>query len=319
MENVRKTASRLVDKFIDAVLAPKKDTWALVLEGGAMRCIYTSGFLDSIYENCVEKFDYIVGVSAGAACGASFAAGQRGRMQDIFLNYLTDSRFLDYSRMFNSRKSILDLGYAIRDISVKHVPLDIEALGKSKMKVYAGLTDAENGEAEYALLNKENAIDAIIASCNIPFLSRTSISFNGRKYLDGGLSDPIPVKKAVELGANKIVVVLTQPEGYRASPRLLMKSLLNKFFGTSNEVEQMIRHEHTIYNHSKIYVELFDAPGVELLVVAPPPESKVDLLTRNKSLLLQNYAEGFVAGNELSKKLANYTDFKQSDKEKVFF
>lgn len=319
MENVRKKAARFVDKIIDAVLAPKKDTWALVLEGGAMRCIFTSGFLDSIYENCVEKFDYVVGVSAGAACGASFAAGQRGRMQNIFLNYLTDSRFLDYSRMFNSSKSILDLGYAIRDISVKHVPLDVEALDRSRMKVYAGLTDVEKGEAEYALLDKDNAIDAIIASCNIPFLSRTSITYRGRKYLDGGLTDPIPVRKAIELGANKIIVVLTQPEGYRASPRLLMKSLLNKFFGTSNEVEQMIRHEHTIYNHSKIYVELFDAAGVELIVVAPPADSKVDLLTRNKSLLLQSYAEGFVAGNELSKKLANYSDFKQPDKEKVFF
>ena len=319
MENVRKTAARLVDKFIDVVLAPKKDTWALVLEGGAMRCIYTAGFLDSIHENCFEKFDFVVGVSAGAACGASFAAGQRGRMQDIFLNYLTDSRFLDYSRVFNSRKSILDLGYAIRDISEKHVPLDVEALDKSKMQIYAGLTDVEKGESEYALLDKENAIDAIIASCNIPFLSRTAISFKGRKYLDGGLTDPIPVRKAIELGANKIVVVLTQPEGYRASPRLLMKSLLNKFFGTSNAVEQMIRHEHTIYNHSKIYVELFDTPGVELLVVAPPPEFKIDLLTRNKSLLLQSYAEGFIAGNELSKKLTNYTDFKESDQEKVFF
>ena len=95
MEKVRKKAARLVDKLIDAVLAPKKDTWALVLEGGAMRCIYTAGFLDSIYENCVEQFDFIVGVSAGAACGASFAAAQRGRMQNIFLNY---SSLFSFSR-----------------------------------------------------------------------------------------------------------------------------------------------------------------------------------------------------------------------------
>ena len=319
MENVRKTAARLVDKLFDAVLAPKKETWALVLEGGAMRCIFTAGFLDSIHENCIEKFDFVVGVSAGAACGASFAAGQRGRMQDIFLNYLTDSRFLDYSRAFKSKKSILDLGYAIRDISVKHVPLDVDALDDSKMKIYAGLTNIEKGEAEYTLLDKKNAIDAIIASCNIPFLSRTAISFNGKRYLDGGLTDPIPVKKAIELGATKIVVVLTQPEGYRAHPRLLMKAFLNKFFGTSSQVEQMIKHEHTIYNHSKIYVELFDTPDVELLVVAPPEGCKVDLLTRNKGLLLQSYAEGFVAGNELSKKLQNYSDFKENDKEKMFF
>lgn len=319
MEKVRKKAARLVDKLIDAVLAPKKDTWALVLEGGAMRCIYTAGFLDSIYENCVEQFDFIVGVSAGAACGASFAAAQRGRMQNIFLNYLTDNRFLDYSRVFNAKKSILDLGYAIRDISEKHVPLDINTLEKSKMKVYAGLTCIDTGEAEYILLDKKNAIDAIIASCNIPFLSRTAIKFNGKRYLDGGLTDPIPIRKAIELGANKIVVVLTQPEGYRASPRLLMKALLNKFFGTSSQVEQMIRHEHTIYNHSKIYVELFDTPGVELIVVCPPQGSKMDLLTRNRNLLLQSYAEGFVSGNEISKRLSNYTDFNSNDKEKMFF
>jgi predicted patatin/cPLA2 family phospholipase len=319
LETVRKTAAKLVDKFFDAVLAPKKDTWALVLEGGAMRCVFTAGVLDSLHENCKERFDIVVGVSAGAACGASFAAGQRGRMQDIFLNYLTDNRFLDYARVFNSNKSILDLGYAIRDISTIHVPLDIDALQKSRMKVYAGLTDVIKGEAQFIELDEENAIGALIASCNIPFLSRSSVLFEGRKYLDGGLKDPIPVKKAIDLGANKIVVVLTQPHGFRASPRTLMKAVLKKLFGTSEEVEDMIRHEHTIYNNSKIYVELFDLSGVELLVVAPPPSYKVDLLTRNKGLLHQGYAEGFIAGNEIWRKLHKFPDFKHNEEEKRFF
>ena len=319
MEKVRKTAAKLVDKLFDAVMAPKKDTWALVLEGGAMRCVFTSGFLDSIHENCKEQFDLIVGVSAGAACGASFAAGQRGRMQNIFLNYLTDNRFLDYSRAFKSSRSILDLSYAIREISTNHVPLNTDALQRSKMKVYAGLTDVERCESKYVLLDKDNAIDALIASCNIPFLSRQSVPFEGRRYLDGGLKDPIPVRKAIELGANKIVAVLTQPEGYRASPRTLMKALLNKLFGTSDMVEELIRHEHTIYNNSKIYVELFDSPDVELIVVVPTAGFKVDLLTRNKGLLLQGYAEGFIAGNEIWRKLSKFSDFSQIEEEKMFF
>lgn len=319
MEAVRKKAAKLVDKFFDVVLSPREDCWGLVLEGGAMRCIYTAGLLDSLHENCRDKFDFVVGVSAGAACGASFAAGQRGRMQNIFLNYLTDNRFLDYSRAFNSKKSILDLGYAIRDISSIHVPLDIDALEKTRMKVYAGLTDVVEGTAKFIELNKNNAIEALIASCNIPFLSRSAVLFEGRKYLDGGLTDPIPVRKAMELGANKIVVVLTQPDGYRASPRTLMKALLKKLFGSSESVDAMIRHEHTIYNNSKIFVELFDCSGVELLVVAPPARFNVELLTRNKGYLYQGYADGFIAGNELWKKLSNFPDFKQNEEEKKFF
>ncbi|MCM8531201.1 MAG: patatin family protein [Lentisphaeraceae bacterium] len=314
-----KSAAKFVDRIIDAVLSPKTDTWALVLEGGAMRCIFTAGLLDSLHENYVEQFDYVVGVSGGAACAASFAANQRGRMQNIFINYLTDNRFLDYSRAFDSNKSILDLGYAIRDISTIHVPLDIEALAASSMKVYAGLTNIEDCTAEYVELNEENAMQALIASCNIPFLSRTTITFNGKEYIDGGLLDPIPVQKAIDLGANKIVVVLTRPEGFREPPKTLMKALLNKVFGSSEKVKSLLLHEHTIYNNCKVFVELFESEDVELIVVTPPQDFKVDLLTRNKNSLLQGYADGFIAGNELSKKLQSYNDFDSKSGEKMFF
>lgn len=323
MKQVSKTAAKkaakIVDRIIDAVLSPKTDTWALVLEGGAMRCIFTAGLLDSLHENCVEKFDYVVGVSAGAACAASFAAGQRGRMQDIFINYLTDHRFLDYSRAFKSKKSILDLGYAIRDISTIHVPLDVKTLAKSSMKVYAGLADVEDCRAEFVELDEENAIPAIIASCNLPFLSRGTVNFNGRHYLDGGLIDPIPVQKAIDLGANKIVVVLTRPKGYREGPKILMKALLTRVFGSSPKVQELLENEHIYYNKCKVFVELFESDDVELLVICPPDGYKVDLLTRNKANLLEGYAEGFIAGNELSKKLQNYADFHQNTNEKMFF
>jgi predicted patatin/cPLA2 family phospholipase len=319
MKQVHKSAVKFVERIIDAVLSPKTDSWALVLEGGAMRCTFTAGLLDSLHENCVEKFDYVVGVSAGAACAASFAAGQRGRMQDILLNYLTDRRFLDYSRAFKSKKSILDLGYAIRDISTIHVPLDVKALGKSSMRVFAGLTNIKNCESEFVELNEENAIDALVASCNLPFLSRGLVKFNGEEYLDGGLVDPIPVKKAIELGANKIVVVMTRPEAYREKPKLFMKAILTKVFGSSEQVQELLQHEHTIYNNSKIFVELFESDDVELLVVCPPVDFGLELLTRNKGSLLQGYAEGFIAGNELSRKLQNFTDFRPNDSEKMFF
>jgi len=319
MKGVRKTAAKLVDRFLDAVLSPKRDTWALVLEGGAMRCTFTAGVLDSIHENCIERFDMVVGVSGGAACAASFAAGQRGRMQNIFINYLTDNRFLDYSRVFNSDKSILDLGYAIRDVSTIHVPLDINRLHKSRMKIFAGLSNVHSGEAEYIELDAENAIDALVCSCNIPFLSKALVPYNGKEYIDGGILDPIPVRKAMELGANKIVLVLTQPHGYRESPRLFMKAVLNRFFGTSDKVEEMLRYEHTIYNNDKIYIELFDTPGVELIVVTPPADFKLDLLTRNRGLLHQGYAQGFIAGTELWKKLQNFPDFQRGESDKAFF
>ncbi|NQZ59022.1 MAG: patatin family protein [Lentisphaeraceae bacterium] len=319
MQSVRKTAAKLVDRFLDAVLAPERDTWALVLEGGAMRCIYTAGVLDSLHENCQNKFDMIVGVSAGAACAASFAAHQRGRMQDIFMNYLTDKRFLDYSRVFNSNKSILDLGFAIRDVSTIHVPLDIEALTKSRMKVFAGLTDIHAGEAEFLELNASNTIDALICSCNIPYLSRSTVPYQGKEYLDGGIMDPIPVRKAIEMGANKIVLILTQPHGFRQGPRVFIKAILKRFFGTSDKVEQMLRHEHTIYNNSKIFIELFESSDIELIVVSPAADFNISLLTRHKGLLHEGYAEGFIAGTELWKKLSSFTHFSQREPEKGLF
>ena len=220
---------------------------------------------------------------------------------------------------FKSKKSILDLGYAIRDISTIHVPLDVKTLAKSSMKVYAGLADVEDCRAEFVELDEENAIPAIIASCNLPFLSRGTVNFNGRHYLDGGLIDPIPVQKAIDLGANKIVVVLTRPKGYREGPKILMKALLTRVFGSSPKVQELLENEHIYYNKCKVFVELFESDDVELLVICPPDGYKVDLLTRNKANLLEGYAEGFIAGNELSKKLQNYADFHQNTNEKMFF
>jgi len=276
----------------------------MVVEGGAMRCIFTAGVLDAIHESCYNKFDLIVSVSAGAACSASFTAGQKGRSQNIFLNYLSTRQFVNFSRLLQGDKSIMDLGYAIKEISTKALPLDFYRIRTSYTKLFLTLANAESGEAEFVLADNKNIVDALVATCNLPYLTRAPIEFQGKFYVDGGVANPIPVDHAIAMGANKIVVILTRPHGYRKKKRTLITSIMKRINRQFKELEELIQNEHEIYNSCKENVENFKPTDIELITVEPPADFTVDRLTTDKDKLLTGYAQGVIAGLELEKKLA---------------
>ena len=118
-------------KIIEKLMPGKRrKKTALILEGGAMRCVFTAGVLDAIQERAHNKFDFILSVSAAAGCAMSFLAGQKGRSQKIFINYLSTSQFIDFRR-FLKGNHIMDLGYAIREINETLVPVDMDAFAKA--------------------------------------------------------------------------------------------------------------------------------------------------------------------------------------------
>ena len=298
------TPNKIVEKVIDAVL-PKKEKWALVLEGGAMRSIFTAGVLDALQVHHSNTFDIVIGTSAGAACGAGFVAQQRRRMQNIFMNYLSGRRFLDFLRLFDGEKSVLDLNFAIRKIGEELVPLDLETLVNSKTKTYVTLTNIDKGEAEYLQLDRKNTFDALVATCNIPLLTPEPVVLNGLHYVDGGVADPIPLQAAVNLGATKVITVLTRPNGERQKSRKMVTAILKKLNPKFNHLQHFIEHEHAIYNRCKNFVENFNHPDVEQIIIAPPSDFRVDMLTRTPKILHEGYAQGFIAGLQLEAELKN--------------
>lgn len=294
--------NNIVEKVIKAVMPPK-DKWALVLEGGAMRSIFTAGVLDALQVNHLKTFDIVIGTSAGATCGTGFVSGQRRRMQNIFMNYLSGRRFFDFLRIFDGEKSALDLNFAIRKIGEEMVPLDLEAFCNSKTKTYVTLTNVESGEAEYLQLDRYNTFDALVATCNIPLLTPEPAQLNGKYYVDGGVVDPIPLQKAIDLGATKIVTVLTRPLGTKQKSRKMVTALLKKLNPQFDHLQHLIEHEHSIYNRSKNFVETFQHSDIEQFIVSPPDNFRVDILTRNSKILHEGYAQGFIAGLQIEETL----------------
>ena len=290
-------------KIIEKLIPGKKHKkTALILEGGAMRCVFTSGVLDAIQERTENKFDFILSVSAAAGCAMSFMAGQKGRSQKIFINYLSTSQFIDFRR-FLKGSHIMDLGYAIREINEKLVPVDMNTFEKSKTKFYTVLTEAETGKAEFIQPDQEELTEALIAACNLPYLTRAPIVYRGKKYVDGGVATPIPLQQALEMGAERIVVVMTRPHGFRKDKSPFLVRMMGSFFNEFSHLKEMIEDDYINYNRDKSFVESFVSDQVELICVEPPQDFPVERLTTRKDLLTQGYSMGVIEGIKLLEKL----------------
>ena len=188
----------------------------LVLEGGAMRGMYTAGVLDVFLENGVS-FDDVIGVSAGAISGVSFVSGQKGRTIRYNLKYCRDKRVMSFYSLFTTGDLVGDR-FCYHEIPERLDPFDNASFQASPTKFYAVCTNLETGEAEVIHLTDMFAqIDYLRASASMPYVSRI-VEMDGKQYLDGGCSDSIPVRKAMEMGITKPVVVLTRPADYRKKP-----------------------------------------------------------------------------------------------------
>ena len=241
----------------------------LVLEGGGMRGIYTAGVLDVFMEHGLH-FDGVIGVSAGAIHGCSFLSNQKGRSIRYYKKYCSDWRFM-------SMKSWLLTGdvvgekFCYHDIPETLDPYDHEAFEKCETPFYAVCTDVETGRAEYFHLeHMDEQIDSLRASASLPYFSRM-VEIGGRKYLDGGCSDSIPVEAFMRMGFERNVVVLTQAAGYRKKPQspALAKLVYRKY----PKFAETLINRHVMYNATLEKIEELEKEG-KIFVIRPesPPE-----------------------------------------------
>lgn len=184
----------------------------LVLEGGGFRGIYTAGVLDVFLDHGIT-FDGLIGVSAGAAHGCSFLSYQKGRSINYYTKYCNDWRFMSF-KSFIKTGDIVGVQFAYHDLPEKLVPYDYEAFDKCKTPFYVTVTNVESGKAEHIKINDMlTDIDYLRASASLPYFSRI-VEINGRKYLDGGCADSIPIEAFRKMGFEKNVIVLTRHERY---------------------------------------------------------------------------------------------------------
>ena len=186
----------------------------LVLEGGAKRGIYTAGVLDILLENNIIT-DGVIGVSAGAIHGCGYVSRQIGRGIRYNLKYNDDYRFMSFKSWLKTG-NMVDTEFAYHELPEKLDVFDNKTFKNSKTKFYVTCTNLKTGEAEYILCPDMSGkyIDYLRASASMPFLSKI-VEIDGNLYLDGGISDSIPLNAAFNLGYDKNIVVQTRPEGYR--------------------------------------------------------------------------------------------------------
>ena len=270
----------------------------LVLEGGAMRGIYTAGVLDTFIENNIEV-DAIIGVSAGALFGANYKSNQKGRAIRYIKKYASDNRFMGLKTLFKTG-NLVNKEFAYDEIPNKLDPFDYKEFDKNKMKFYATVTNVATGEPEYHLIkDSKKQMEILRASGSMPFVSNV-VEYEGNKYLDGALADSIPVNKMKELGYDKIIVVLTKPLGYRKKKHT--KIIPKLWYKKYPKLVEDINTRYLRYNQCINEIDKDES----LFVIRPSKVLRVGRIEKNPDRLQSLYDLGVSDTKALLKELKEY-------------
>lgn len=186
----------------------------LILEGGGMRGVYTAGVLDAFIDEGVE-IPYVIGVSSGATIGSSYLTKQKGRSKKIYIKWSQDKRFIGFKNMIKER-SYFGMNFLFEVLPEELEPFDYEKFSQDESVFISCVSNCDTGEAEY-LKHEEYCpkyyMSKVIRACNsLPIISQP-VKLNNYRYLDGVLTDPLPLKKSIEDGNTHHIVVLTKKEG----------------------------------------------------------------------------------------------------------
>jgi predicted patatin/cPLA2 family phospholipase len=272
----------------------------LILEGGGLRGNYTAGVLDAFLDEHV-MFPYVIGVSAGAGMGCSYVSGQRGRNLEILRRFHGDPRYLSF-RNFITTGSLFGMDFVFHEIPSRLIPFDWERFIASPPRFTAVCTDCETGRAEYFEKKPEFAPEdfytILEASSSMPYVA-PMVAYNGKKYLDGAISDAIPLKKAVSEGFSRNVVVLTNPAGYRKKQEPHPPDGL-LYFGRKQLVEALKTRVER-YNGSLQQAEA-EAQAGSVIIIRPSKDLNVSRVEKNREKLERLYELGYTDTKKTLKK-----------------
>lgn len=270
----------------------------LIDVGGGLRDIYGAGVLDMCMDSGV-RFDYCIGVSAGSANITSYLSGQRRRNFKFYYEYSFRREYMGFGN-YIKKGSFFDLGYVYGTLSRSdgENPLDFETMKNNPAEFVIVTSEAESGRVRYFTKDdlEPDRYDPLMASCAIPVVCEP-YEINGVKYFDGALTDPVPVKKALADGCDKLVLILTKP---RETKRSSIKD---------DSLARILHHAYPIsahnlhlrakrYNDAVEYAKQLEKEG-RLLIVAPDDISGVDTTKRSKEALLRLYCKGYADGGAI--------------------
>ena len=238
----------------------------IVVEGGGMRGIYGAGVLDVLLENDI-KADGLIGVSAGAIHGCSFVSGQKGRSIRYNLKYSRDPRYMSMRSLIRTG-DMFGIDFCYRELPETLDPFDNETFESSSTEYYVTCTDVETGQPVYHRCPslRGDRIDWVRASASMPLASRI-VELDGKKLLDGGVADSIPVMAFRKMGFKKDLVILTRPEGYRKKQNPMLP-LIRRAYREYPEFVETAASRHLVYNRELDEISRLEREG-EILVIRP--------------------------------------------------
>ena len=265
----------------------------LVLEGGAMRGLFTAGVIDVMMEAKVEP-DGLIGVSAGAAFGCNYKSRQPGRAIRYNKRFARDKRYCSWQSWLKTGNLYnADFGYRI--IPTQYDIFDDKAFEENPMEFYAVCTDVETGKPVYKKLEKSGQLtyDWIRASASMPLASKV-VELEGMKVLDGGVADSIPLEYFESIGYEKNMVILTQPDGYVKEHNKLMPLMRLSLRKYPNMIEAM-NNRHIMYNKELSYVYQAESTG-RALVIRPEAPLPIGHISHNPDEMQRVYEIGRTTG-----------------------
>ena len=275
----------------------------LLLEGGAMRGLYTVGALDVLMKNNIN-FDGIVGVSAGALFGINYKSKQPGRALRYNLKYAKEKNYMGWYS-FLTTGDIMNKEFCFNKLVNELDPIDYETFKKSTEEFWAVVTNIETGKPEYIKvddLKKNEQIEALRASGSMPFVSNP-VEIDGKKYLDGGIADSIPIDKIMDMGFDKVVVILTRTMGYRKEKgnQLLAKLKYRKYPNFIKTIE----NRYLMYNEELDKIESLENDN-KIFVIRPSRKVNIKRIEKDNSRIQEMYDLGYEDMSEKLNELNRY-------------
>ena len=276
---------------------------ALILEGGGMRGLFTSGALDAFLDADIQ-IPRCYGVSAGACNAISYYTGQRGRSRAININYVNDKRYVSWENLLDGG-CIFSEEMMFHTIPEKLLPFDYDRYRAVNPDSFAVCTSLLSGRPVYIRVPADLRAEyrPILASMSLPLVSRP-VEYKGDLLLDGGVADSIPVARALKDGTDKLVIILTQHDGYQKQAEKMLP-MYRIWYHDYPSFIRAISRRHIVYNQSLELIRQLEQQG-KAVVIRPPQPVDISRIEKDTRKLNALYQQGY---NTATAKIAELREF----------
>ena len=277
----------------------------LIMEGGAMRGMFTAGVLDVLMENGLVT-DGAIGVSAGAVFGCNYKSHQIGRVIRYNTEYCNDKRYASFKNLVKTG-NLYSEQFCYHEVPEKLDPFDEAAFADSPMDFFVVCTDVKTGEPIYHKCRKGDAEDVLWmeASASMPLAAKI-VKIGHYGLLDGGVADSIPVRFFESIGYKRNLIILTQPKGYVKKKNKFLPAIRAKYFRYPAFVEAVAdRHER--YNETLSYISMLEQAGKDY-VIRPPIPLEIGAMERDPAQLRRVYETGRAVAQIQVEKIRDFLD-----------